>query len=408
MNRLSFQMLSIVVLVLLSNSVAIGADFKIEKALWKAEKSLLIVEATADKGQRLRIENAYDQAQVLKESKLRKETLAVRLRSPEQLPCRIRVVNLTTGRELEQDVKSSRTEQIPEGCFPTGPSEPPANKAPVADAGVDQMHQLQAGQTSMTVTLDGSGSSDPDGTVADYIWTGSPDPADVASPSIALSEGTHKFSLVVVDDQGASSASDTVLITVEAAPVEPPKPVNEVPVADAGVDQTHQLQVGQSSLTVTLDGSGSMDPDGSVVSYVWDGSPNPADTASPSVTLAEGSYEFTLMVEDNLGEISVSDSVWITVNAATTEPPATAAEAHASIVIYEGPSTCISCHEDEAVAMHGSVHYQQSGDTINLTNDVTPFSSSGLPRAGERGDGAIGINTYCGSHLNSPRFTCAG
>ncbi|MCG7906934.1 MAG: PKD domain-containing protein [Candidatus Thiodiazotropha taylori] len=410
MNRLSFQMLSIVVLVLLSSSVAIGADFKIEKALWKAEKSLLIVKATADIGQRLRIENAYDSTQVLKESKLRKkETLTSRVRSPEQLPCRIRVVNLTTDRELEQDVKSSDTGQIPQGCSPTGPSEPPVNKAPVADAGIDQLHQLQAGQTSMTVTLDGSGSSDPDGKVADYIWTGSPDPADVVSPSISLNEGTHKFSLIVVDDQGESSASDAVLITVEAAPVEPPPPpANEEPVADAGADQTHQLQVGQSSLTVTLNGSGSMDPDGSVVSYVWDGSPNPADTASPSVTLAEGSYEFTLMVEDNLGEISAPDSVWITVNAPATEPPATAAEAHASIVIYEGPSTCISCHEDEAVAMHGSVHYQQSGDTINLTNDVTPFSSSGLPRAGERGDGAIGINTYCGSHLNSPRFTCAG
>ncbi|MCG7947470.1 MAG: PKD domain-containing protein, partial [Candidatus Thiodiazotropha taylori] len=409
MNRLSFQMLSIVVLVVLSNSVAIGADFKIEKALWKAEKSLLIVKASAEIGQRLRIENAYDSTQVLKESKLRKkETLTSRVRSPEQLPCRIRVVNLTTGHEVEQDVKSSVTKRVPEGCYPTSTSEPPANKAPVADAGVDQQMQLQAGQTSMTVTLDGSGSSDPDGSVTDYIWTGSPDPADVASPSIALGEGSHKLSLVVVDDQGESSASDTVLITVEAAPVEPPPPANEVPVADAGADQSYQLLVGQSSMTVTLDGSGSMDPDGSVMNYVWEGSPNPADTASPSVTLAEGSYEFTLMVEDDQGEISVSDSVWITVNAPTTEPPATAAEAHASIVIYEGPSTCISCHEDEAVAMHGSVHYQQSGYTLNLTNDMTPFSSSGLPRAGERGDGAIGINTYCGSHLNSPRFTCAG
>ena len=152
MNRLSFQMLSLVVLVLLSNSVAIGADFKIEKALWKAEKSVLVVKATADKGQRLRIENAYDSAQVLKESKLRKETLTARLRSPEQLPCRIRVVNLTTGREVEKDVMSSETKQTPEGCYPTSDSEPAVNKAPVANAGVDQQKQLQTGQTSLTVT----------------------------------------------------------------------------------------------------------------------------------------------------------------------------------------------------------------------------------------------------------------
>jgi hypothetical protein len=54
--------------------------------------------------------------------------------------------------------------------------------------------------------------------------------------------------------------------------------------------------------------------------------------------------------------------------------------------------------------MHGSVHYQQTGYADYLSNpDLGPNA-----RAGERGDGAIGINTYCGSHENSPRFTCAG
>ncbi|MEA3275591.1 MAG: hypothetical protein U9Q81_09965 [Pseudomonadota bacterium] len=73
---------------------------------------------------------------------------------------------------------------------------------------------------------------------------------------------------------------------------------------------------------------------------------------------------------------------------------------HASISSYEGPATCIECHESEALEMHGSVHYQQSGPTDYVTNIEGP--------AGERGPGAIGINTYCGTHENSPRFTCAG
>ena len=504
MNKWSFRLFSIVVFCLLSSGIAAGAEFKIEKALWKAEKSTLVVEVKADRGQRLLVENAYDPAQVLAEAKLRKETLKIRLRSPAQLPCRIRAVNLKTAQTLEKDIISGETKRIPEGCSPKEPTEPPpVNQAPKADAGVDQVHQLEAGQTSLTVTLDGRGSTDQDGSVVDYIWQGMPDPDDVVSPSISLGEGKHEYTLVVVDDQGESSASDRVQITVNAAPTEPPPPVNQAPTADAGVDQVHQLEAGQSSLTVTLDGSGSTDQDGSVVDYIWSGSPNPDDMVSPSISLGEGTHEYTLMVIDDQGESSVSDSVQITVNAAPTEPPppenevpvanagadqihmlqtgqtslmvtldgsgstdpdgsvvdyvwsgspdpddmvspsislgegiheytllviddqgessvsdsvqitinatpTNAAEAHASITSYEGPSTCIGCHEDEAVAMHGSVHYQQSGDAINLTNDVSPFSNNGLPRAGERGDGAIGINTYCGSHENSPRFTCAG
>ncbi|MET0069065.1 MAG: cytochrome c3 family protein [Candidatus Thiodiazotropha sp.] len=317
MKKLSYRLLSIVALALLSSGIATGAEFEIEKALWKVEKSLLIVEAKAKQGQTLLIENAYDPSQVLADTRLRKDALKVRLRSPRQLPCRIRVINKSLAQTLERDVISSETKKRPEGCFPTAQDEPPPaeNQAPIANAGLDQVHKLEAGQTSLTVTLDGSGSTDPDGSIAGYIWQGTPDPDDVVSPVISLGEGTHKYNLVVSDDQDKSSLSDTVRITVEAAPVEPPPPA---------------------------------------------------------------------------------------------EPPKTAAEAHAAITTYEGPSTCIACHEDEAVAMHGSVHYQQSGDAINLTNDVTPFSKNGLPRAGERGDGAIGINTYCGSHENSPRFTCAG
>ncbi|MEW8508320.1 MAG: hypothetical protein AB2598_16615 [Candidatus Thiodiazotropha sp.] len=312
MKKLSYRLLSIVALSFLLSGVATAADFKIEKALWNTEKSLLIIKANAKKGHRLLVENAYDTSQVLAEKKLRKETLSVRLRSPEQLPCRVRVINQTTTQTLEKDVISSATEAIPETCSPKEESElppPSVNQVPTADAGMDQVHQLEVGQTSQMVTLNGSGSSDPDGSIVDYIWSGSPNPDDVVSPRISLGEGTYKYYLVVIDDQGETSASDRVQVTVEAS---------------------------------------------------------------------------------------------------TAEPPATAAEAHASIKTYEGPSTCIGCHEDEALAMHGSVHYQQSGDTLNLTNDIAAYSGNGLSRAGERGDGAIGINTYCGSHENSPRFTCAG
>jgi mono/diheme cytochrome c family protein len=34
---------------------------------------------------------------------------------------------------------------------------------------------------------------------------------------------------------------------------------------------------------------------------------------------------------------------------------------HTAITEYLGPQTCVACHRAEAEAMHGSVHYQQTG-----------------------------------------------
>ncbi len=184
------------------------------------------------------------------------------------------------------------------------------NQAPTANAGPDQTVNLAAGQTSINVTLNGSGSSDPDGNIATYNWTGTPDPANTASPTVTLTAGKYTFTLVVTDNNGASSAADTVVITVNPAP-----PVNQPPTANAGPDQTVTIAAGQSNIAVTLNGSGSSDPDGTISTYTWTGSPNPADTVSPTVTLTAGSYTFTLVVTDNNGASSAADTVVITVNA---------------------------------------------------------------------------------------------
>ncbi len=144
------------------------------------------------------------------------------------------------------------------------------NTSPTANAGPNQTLTLAAGQSSIAVTLNGSGSSDPDGTISAYNWTGNPDPANTVSPSVTLAAGSHTFTLVVTDNNGATSAADTVNITVNAAP-----PVNQAPTANAGPDQTLTLAAGQSSIAVTLNGSGSSDPDGTIGTYNWTGNPIP-------------------------------------------------------------------------------------------------------------------------------------
>jgi hypothetical protein len=185
------------------------------------------------------------------------------------------------------------------------------NQTPVADAGPDQ--DVDTGET---VTLDGSGSFDPDGHVPlFYHWTQSSGAAvtisdqTVVTPTFVapVSVGLLTFTLVVSDNCGLASDPDMVVISV----------TNQPPVADAGQDQ--EVETGE---TVTLDGSGSSDPDGHLpLSYQWAqigggavSISNPT-VVSPTFTApnAAGVLTFTLTVSDSFGLVSTPDTVEITV-----------------------------------------------------------------------------------------------
>jgi hypothetical protein len=90
------------------------------------------------------------------------------------------------------------------------------NDPPVADAGADQLG-IEATRTSGAfVSLDGSGSDDPDGDTLSYSWSAtgiSFDDATIVNPSATFPVGTHNVSLTVTDGNGGSD-SDSVLITV--------------------------------------------------------------------------------------------------------------------------------------------------------------------------------------------------
>jgi hypothetical protein len=87
------------------------------------------------------------------------------------------------------------------------------NHAPVANAGLDQ--SVATAGSSATVTLDGSGSSDPDLDALTYTWIeGGKVLARVARPAVTLAVGTHIIVLAVSDPRGAR-ATDTVVVTVK-------------------------------------------------------------------------------------------------------------------------------------------------------------------------------------------------
>jgi hypothetical protein len=75
---------------------------------------------------------------------------------------------------------------------------------------------------SEAVTLVGSASTDPDGTIVSYSWTdeSSTEIATGVTPTVDLPVGEHIITLIVTDDDGLT-ASDTVVITVQAARLSP-------------------------------------------------------------------------------------------------------------------------------------------------------------------------------------------
>lgn len=89
--------------------------------------------------------------------------------------------------------------------------------------------------------------------------------------------------------------------------ITPVEPINLAPVAFAGSDLT--VNVGD---TAVFDASGSYDSDGSISEYRWSGGLE--NNVAPTKVFNEpGEYTFDLVVVDNLGAVSDSDSVRVTV-----------------------------------------------------------------------------------------------
>ena len=178
------------------------------------------------------------------------------------------------------------------------------NVPPTANAGPDQT--VIEGDL---ITLDGSASSDTDGTITGYNWTQTGGTMTVVLNDATAVKPTFTapaapdiltFQLQVTDDS-ADTDTDTVIITVNA---------NQPPVADAGANQT----VAEGKL-VTLNGSGSSDPDGTIATYNWTQTSgtasitlNDPSIASPTFTApaAPDSLGFLLTVTDERGVMSTA------------------------------------------------------------------------------------------------------
>ncbi len=172
------------------------------------------------------------------------------------------------------------------------------NYTPKANAGPDQqLDENTPGQ------LDGSASSDLDGTPLTFTWTDidglSLSATNVDKPAFTapMVNADKQFRIkLVVSDGVNTSKPDTVIVTVKQVPLPP--------VANAGADfQVDEGAAGQ------LDASASSDPDGLAYSFSW--VIEPADIVLDNDTVAKPNFTAPMVTADKeyLAILTVTNSV---------------------------------------------------------------------------------------------------
>ena len=162
------------------------------------------------------------------------------------------------------------------------------NQPPTADIAASKTQVT----INETITFNGSGSRDPDGSIASYSWDfGDGGNSNQQTANHAYSSpGTYTVGLTVTDNEGATGSA-TVQVTAVSD--------NQLPIARIQASKI-QAEVNEQ---INFDGSGSSDGDGSVQSYAWsfgDGATSTQQTAGHSYAQA-GAYTVSLTVTDNEG-----------------------------------------------------------------------------------------------------------
>ncbi|MEM0911399.1 MAG: S8 family serine peptidase [Pseudomonadota bacterium] len=175
-------------------------------------------------------------------------------------------------------------------------AQPTPNQSPVA--------AFTNATNGLELSLDASGSSDADGTIASFSWDfgdGNTGQGSVTTHTYQ-DAGDFTVTLTVTDDDGATSTSSANVSVVVP---------NQVPIAT--------FSTTNDGLFLVADAAASSDPDGAIVSYEWtlgDGTSASGLTTSHTYDIP-GTYEVQLNVTDDERATS-SQTQMLTVENATT------------------------------------------------------------------------------------------
>ncbi|MBX2963560.1 MAG: tandem-95 repeat protein [Cyclobacteriaceae bacterium] len=243
------------------------------------------------------------------------------------------------------------------------------NQPPVVSAGPNQSITLPQNSLNLNGTA-----SDPDGSIASYLWIKFSGPTatltNAITPTLSVAdmvEGTYIFRLTVTDNGGLTASANVTVNVLPAA-------VNQPPVANAGPDRVLTLPTNNT----TLLGSGT-DADGTIVSYEWIQLTGPAATllnaTTPTLTIQDlvaGVYDFSLTVTDDQGATG-TDVARVTVNALpVNQPPVANAGPDRTINLPTNIATLNGSGSDSDGSIVRYLWTKVSGPTVIMGNVNIP------------------------------------
>jgi PKD repeat protein len=215
------------------------------------------------------------------------------------------------------------------------------NLSPVADAGGDQVAVL-----NMPLTLDGSGSTDPDGEIVSFEW-------QIGTVTLEGQKVEHTFtesgSFVVrlkVQDDNAATATDEIVVTVGGGEPQPHMEISRQPATLFEV--------------LTFDASGSV-VQGMPTAFEW--SFGDGNTGSGEVTThaydQPGTFTVTLTITDDQDRVGT----------ATTTLEIGPLDISGVFYLTADPET-YACSSYDAVLGYSQIHFSldEDGETLTATS----------------------------------------
>lgn len=182
------------------------------------------------------------------------------------------------------------------------------------------------------------------------------------APTVSQSTA-YNFSVVVTDEDGVSETAGVIVTVV------PPVAGNTPPTANISANQT-TVNVGD---TVVLNGSGSNDPDGTIVSWNW-----LVTSTGTNITLVSNGANQVQFVAPQV----VSNTI-VTVQLTVTDSQQATGSTEINITINGNAVPTVSAGNDQSVTV---------GDTVNLTAAATDESLGTLVYVWEILSGPNGVN----------------
>jgi len=240
------------------------------------------------------------------------------------------------------------------------------------------------------ITLNATGSYDPDGTIANYFWDfgdGTNETSNNITTHAYAENETYTITLTITDDEGLNDTIQDTLTVQDRPP---------------NATFTKSAQTILTGETISFNATESFDSDGTITSYFWDfgDGTNATDSFITHAYSDNGTYTITLTVTDNDG---LKDTIQDTITVQNRLP--TAQFTQSATTVYTGETILFNAtqsfdqdgtitsylwdFEDGTTAMGTTVNhtYVHSG-TYTVRLNVTD------------NDGAINTTTYTVNILN--------